>query len=465
MKKIMIFIALLCLSLIIVGCKEEENPPIIDKETYYDMNVYVNPALREMSVEGIIKWFNYIGDIDSLYLNLYANANETPGESNDIQIDTMEIQGYEITYALDDEVPTALKIDSTTIIPEEEIITIKYDITFKLWDSDRLFGNANYVNAMFFYPFVAKYTDDWHIEPFTFIGESYYNDTGNYHVTINVPSDFLIACGGKRVDVNLEDGRRIEEFTLEDARDFSFATSKYYTMYMETFDEVDYYIYSVRELTQEEMISSFQYLTQSVLVFEDSLGEYPYDHFTLEYGFIYGMESAGIAYTSHTISEETVVHEVAHQWFYNMVGNDQYNESFLDEALVSYMVAYYYESIAGVNGYYGYLQSRNSLQAGFEPYYEASVGVDLRSNVDELGDNYAFAIYYHGPTLFKIYVSLFMDNDYMGFLDIIQVYFNTYKGDVATIDDLLRIIEEETGNTNTITWFNEQLDSMQNPLD
>ncbi len=471
MQRMMLVLVLLVMSIGMFGCTREileepiTEPETVDEETYYDMDVYVDPERREMSVQGTITWYNYIGDLDFLYLNVYANASELPGTSNNIQIDSLEVEDYDVTYAIDEEVPTVLRIDSTTTIAEGEVITIQYDMTFKFWNQDRLFGDSDYVNGMFFYPFVAKYTDDWNIEPYTFSGESYFNDIGNYDVTINVPSDFLIACGGKRVDVELAEGRRIERFTLNDARDFSFATSKYYTMYMETFDGVDYYIYSVRELTQEEMIHSFQYLTQSVLVFEEGLGEYPYDHFTLEYGFIYGMESAGIAYVSHNISEETVVHEVAHQWFFNMVGNDQYDESFLDEALVSFIVAYYYESISGVNGFFGYLQSRNSLQDGFKPYYEAAVGVDLRANVDELGDDYAIAIYYHGPTLFKIYLSQFMDNDYEAFFDIVQVYFDEYKGSTATIDDFLAILERESGNPGTIDWFNEQLSSMQNPLE
>lgn len=438
--------------------------PIADKETHYDMEVYLDTRKNEMSVTGTIIWYNYVGDIDTIYLNVYANASNMEKPSNDVVINQLSIDGYDITYAFDMDVPTALRIDSSTIFGEGDFVKIHYDIKFSLWDSGRLYGDENYVNALFFYPYVAKYTDTWNIEPYSFIGETYFNDIGNYDVTINVPSDFLIATGGQKESTEIIGGRRIEHYSLQDARDFSFSTSRYYTVYMETVNGIDYSIYSVSELSKEDMISTFQYLAQSFEVFGNGIGEYPYDHFTLEYGFLYGMESSGIAYVTHDIIEEVVIHEVGHQWFFNMIGNDQYNESFLDEALVTFIVAYYYDSLYGIQGYNGYLESRNSLSQGFSPYFEASLGVDLRSDVDTLGDNYAFAIYYHGPTLFKIFISEYMNNDYMAFLDILKIYFNEYDGKIATIDDFLYLLKRETGVPNTITWFNDQLESMQNPL-
>ena len=36
------------------------------------------------------------------------------------------------------------------------------------------------------------------------------------------------------------------------------------------------------------------------------------------------------------------VHEVVHQWFYNLVGNDQVNEPWLDESLAQYATWQYY---------------------------------------------------------------------------------------------------------------------------
>ena len=82
-----------------------------------------------------------------------------------------------------------------------------------------------------------------------------------------------------------------------------------------------------------EVEESFGYLDSTFTLLEEYVGEYYYDYFTLEYGNYYGMESSGVIYCSEDISEGTVVHEVIHQWFYSMIGNDQSDESFLEDFL------------------------------------------------------------------------------------------------------------------------------------
>ena len=42
------------------------------------------------------------------------------------------------------------------------------------------------------------------------------------------------------------------------------------------------------------------------------------------------------------VVEGTVAHELAHQWFYNLVGNDQVDQPWLDEALAQYSVWLYF---------------------------------------------------------------------------------------------------------------------------
>ena len=42
------------------------------------------------------------------------------------------------------------------------------------------------------------------------------------------------------------------------------------------------------------------------------------------------------------ILESTTAHEVGHQWFYSLVGNDQLDEPWLDEALTQYATYHYY---------------------------------------------------------------------------------------------------------------------------
>jgi aminopeptidase N len=46
----------------------------------------------------------------------------------------------------------------------------------------------------------------------------------------------------------------------------------------------------------------------------------------------------------HISYEEVIVHEVAHQWWYSLVGNDQINYGFLDEGLTEYSTILFFEN-------------------------------------------------------------------------------------------------------------------------
>jgi aminopeptidase N len=94
---------------------------------------------------------------------------------------------------------------------------------------------------------------------------------------------------------------------------------------------------------------------QSITLFEELFGPYPYDSLTVaENGFFGGMEYSALitisdyAYISYpgdspSLLHALVSHETAHQWWYGAVGNDQANEPWLDESLAFYSELLYFE--------------------------------------------------------------------------------------------------------------------------
>src|SRR3954470_18355803 len=78
------------------------------------------------------------------------------------------------------------------------------------------------------------------------------------------------------------------------------------------------------------------------------LGAYPWPTYTAAVlpGF-----SGGIEFPTHVMhaagsSTRSIVHEVAHQWFYSLVGNDQGRDPWLDEGLASYVEFVEVDSLA-----------------------------------------------------------------------------------------------------------------------
>ena len=433
-----------------------------DINTYY-LDLRLDEETDELYVIGEIIYINDKVDLDELYLTLYPNA-EFQFQSNDnVDIEYIKINGDVVDYSLIgyDYSQVYIELDETLEVGSNFSIEFKYDFEYRDIGRMAVYGNDYYL-TMFFYPFVSMYDDEgWNTDPFTFHGESYYNDIGDYFVTLDVRDDYLVASSGKLLYEDKEDGRLIKYLHLENGRDFSFSASSNYFHYEKKINGRYYEIYSVRALSDIERVDSFRYMEDTFNLFESYVGEYYYDYFTLEYGYYYGMESSGVIYCSEEISEGTVVHEVIHQWFYSMIGNDQGDESFLDESLTTFVSGIYFLDVYGNQGadeYYGY---RSSLNERFEERYPTVLGDSLLRKVDELGVDYGYLIYYHGVSIFKYYVDEHLDGDYYYFLELMGHYYDEYNGKTASIEEFLILLEEKSGVEITKEWFELQIGEVQ----
>ncbi len=113
-------------------------------------------------------------------------------------------------------------------------------------------------------------------------------------------------------------------------------------------------------------INAAYYAADALRIFERCYGPYPYDELDVvsapmgTHGL--GMEYPGIIvitnelydpderlgiYGADFLQEGIAAHEVAHQWFYNLVGSDPVAEPWLDEAFTQYATWLYFSTIRG----------------------------------------------------------------------------------------------------------------------
>jgi len=95
----------------------------------------------------------------------------------------------------------------------------------------------------------------------------------------------------------------------------------------------------------------------SLAVLNDRFGAYPYTELDFHLinarrGFDIGVEFPGLIYllVNGRYTAETrfaTAHEVAHQWWYGVVGNDIYREPWIDEAFAQYSAVLAEEQVAG----------------------------------------------------------------------------------------------------------------------
>ncbi|BCR35234.1 InlB B-repeat-containing protein [Mariniplasma anaerobium] len=440
----------------------EENKVFTENTYYFDL--VVDDENDRLFVSGQIVYVNDEMDFDELYLKIYPNADNNSINEYNVNFSFLKVNDieYSVKYSGGDD--TTIYLDLEETLYEGETFIIDFEYYFTYWDHGRIASIDSIYYSLFFYPFVAMFDEDtgWQIDNYSFLGESYYNKIGDYYVSLRVPKDYLVAASGAIIETI--DGLDYDTFNmyLENGRDFSFSTSINYNLYQKEIEGINYSIYSILPLSNPDKVYSFEYLSDAIAVYEDYVGEYYYDYLNLEYGYVYGMESSGVVYCSYEINETTVVHEVIHQWFYSMIGNDQSNFAFLDEALTTYInYAYFYE-IYGVNSSIEYLESKNSRAPEMINFYNRYYGISLLKKVDEYEGNagYAYVVYSHGCSMFRYYVDEFLDGDDEVFKTFLREYYNQFNGKEVTLDEFLLLLETSTGVDGTVEWFELMLSSL-----
>jgi len=149
---------------------------------------------------------------------------------------------------------------------------------------------------------------------------------------------------------------------------------------------------------------------QALLIFSERYGDYPYTEFDvisspmlalgIEYPGITGISLNLYAPDGSTdqviVLESVVAHEVGHQWFYNMVGNDQQNEPWLDESLTQFVTGVYYEDRYGETAAKQY---RSSWDERWNRVDRALIPLG-RNAESYAGASYSAIIYGRGPYFF-----------------------------------------------------------------
>ena len=159
------------------------------------------------------------------------------------------------------------------------------------------------------------------------------------------------------------------------------------------------------EILLEEVAKTVEFMNKT-------FGRYAYDELrivetylsggAMEYPQVIQMGRIGL-YEDVNLEEsapwlvEAAVHETVHQWWYVGVGNDEFNEPFLDESLTVFTTAYYFEKEYGE-------YHDNGVKARIRRYIYPTYTSPLNSSVDDFTNwsEYTNAIYERGPAFLRI---------------------------------------------------------------
>ena len=174
-------------------------------------------------------------------------------------------------------------------------------------------------------------------------GESSYTTTADWDVTVRAPKGTTITASGTAVDEALAGDHVAHHITAPNVRDFYVGAGAQLQKISATVDGTVINVFTGKD-DAKAAATMLEATRASVRYFNEHLGTYDYPELNvvgLPHFISVGMEfpNAVLVDSKDTAADlySTTVHEIAHQWFYGMVGNNQYDDPWLDESLTTFV--------------------------------------------------------------------------------------------------------------------------------
>jgi hypothetical protein len=176
-----------------------------------------------------------------------------------------------------------------------------------------------------------------HLEPYARFGESFYSLAARWDAVLRLPDRLQAATTGTVLGDGRGGGQRMLRLSSAQARDFGLAVGPFRVV------EATEGAVKVRVFAGPRVPGirrSVRVARRAVRLLGGRLG--PYDSTELDVVLLrrsFAMGGAGMEYPELIFSlpvPEVVTHEVAHQWWFGLVGNNQYREPWLDESFAQY---------------------------------------------------------------------------------------------------------------------------------
>ena len=350
-------------------------------------------------------------------------------------------------YAYDDSARTVMRIALTSGWQPGQWIDISMEYVIQIPDCAFRFGYASGIytlgNA---FPILSVWENgDWRTEEYYPLGDPFYSDCANYSVAFTVPKGYQ--CAGSAYGEKSEtEGKWTFEFNAPAVREFALTVSDRCATAQETVGDV---LVSSFGLTTQAAWKALKYATQALVCFGGQYGAYPYQHLAVAaVDFPYGgMEYPGLVLIQKSVYEadseqslETLIaHEVAHQWWYAVVGSDQYYQPWQDEALAEYSLLDYTQK------YYGKDARDNLAFSRFETAMRVTIpdGVTPGSPVDYFSSmsEYSLVVYRRGAALMVALETSLGDK----FHDFLRAYYQREAFRMASRNDFEQTLKEVSG--------------------
>ncbi len=314
-----------------------------------------------------------------------------------------------------------------------------------------------------FYPMICVYDayDGWNIDPYIDVGDPFYFDMAYHDLRIDAPQGMVIAATGVPQEVLEEDGRVNYHYVIsQPVREVTFSASRYYQTESEDFNGVNITAYYLPVSASIWEIDAIEQTIQAMDLFNSTYGIYPYPTLNVveQHAYYGGMEYPCQIYVTRIIAETiqagsrvpwyhelVIVHETAHQWWSQLVGDDCVDWGFLDEGLTCWSHSYYAEQYYSDWEYFQGTTYLDSVRTFYAEYQSESI-INISNLVrPELT---SFVDYVQTPLILEKLRLTVGEED---FLASLRYFFESYSFAIATLNDLQDSFEFIYGKD--LDWF------------
>ncbi len=423
----------------------------------YDIDLAIGiQSLTLTGHQGTTYTNNSSGPLEEIYFNLFPNSSRF-GASMEIQGVSVAQEEVEFEY---ERGRTLLRAPLPDPLTPGESTTITIDFTARVPHVQNnyylVFAMAQGVLSLGdWHPMVAVLDrEGWNVEyPEGTVGEIVFSETAFYTVRVTVPGGLgleLIATGMEAERTLNDDGSQTFVYYSGPVRDFHIVGTDRYEMATTAVGETRINSYYWPE-HKECGTKALDFARGALILYNEMFGVYPFVELDLAEADLWpwAIEWPGLilvgaplyADPEEECGEWHVVHEVAHQWWYSVVGNDQVDDPWLDEALANYSTALYFEMVHDAQ------TAAVAIEEHVDRRYEAYVQAYGDGIIGGPTSHYTRASYY--PLVYAK-GALFFDalRREMGddvFFNGLQAYYEDYKYLVARPEDLHRAMETAHG--------------------
>lgn len=415
--------------------------------------------------------FSYVNttadEVDSLEFNLWGNAFREGAKYSPIALSraseayydgisygAMTVNGVEgcESWSIGGEDENLLCVQFAEGIYPDERATVTIDYTLSLAKVDARTGitQGGTVNLGNFYPILCARDEGGYIEaPYYSTGDPFVSDCADYTLSLTLPKGYTAATSGRQISASAEGQNVTFTYALESARDFAAVLSDEFKTSTVQADDCVLTVYYVGDNEPEGLAEC---AAESLKFFEEKFGKYAYPTLSV---VLTPLMAGGMEYPALVMvdtegekqdREYAAVHEIAHQWWYAMVGSDQVDEAWQDEGLTEYSTLCFFEAHPA----YGFTRAAmlgNATKA-YRAYYTVYNQIFGKSDTTmsrSLGDfeseyEYANIAYNKGLIMFETVRKAMGDDK---FFTALKKYFEDNKFAIATPAHLIACLDGE----------------------